>query len=335
MKLKVRPLLFLLLLLICAFTGCAKPEEEPVADLRWPVTVGEVSIPAAPHRVVTLSPAATETVIQLGYGGRLAGISDYCEPPEALGEVKRCGTALMPDTGAILSLSPDLVIASTTLPRETTTALTEAGAVVLVVRRADSLDGIIGNYRAIATAMQGAEQGAMVAEQLRYFADATLTYLDEAVSAALTEGASAVYLRRMPFIMATGDTLEGQWLSDLGFVNQAEAFTGWDYPLSAEPDLNPHYIFCDESVSLADLQSSDYYRRTSAVTNLRVYPLDGLLLERQTPQMFLEWESVMKEAFPEAFSEREKPSVVLPMEPPPPPPPPEEKSWWEKLFDRS
>ena len=321
-----------LLLLLCAF-GCQKAPEQQ-ADPRWPVTVREAVIEKIPRRVVTLSPAATDMVVELGYGGRLGGVSDYCETPGALGEPERCGTALLPDTGAILSLSPDLVIASASLPQETAGALSEAGIPLLVIRRADTLDGIIGNYRAIATAMQGEEQGARIAEQLEYFADVTLSYLSETVSPALAEGASAVYLRQMPFVIATGDTLEGKWLSSLGFVNQAESFAGWDYPLSAEPDLNPNYIFCDTSISLADLQGSDYYRRTSAVTNLRVYPLNGLLLERQSPRMFLEWEAVMETAFPEAFAASQKPSVVLPMEPPPAPEP-EEKSWWERLFNRS
>lgn len=330
MKDRVRALL--LLLLLCLAAGCEKAAA-PEADSRWPVTVREVSIAAQPRRVITLSPAATETVIQLGYAGRLVGISDYCEPPEPLGGLGRCGTALMPDTEAMLALSPDLVIASTTLPKETLEALAGAGVPVLVVRRAESLDRIIENVRAVATAMQGEEQGSLVAEQVRYFADATLSYIDAAVSGVLEEGTSAIYLSRMPFVIATGDTLEGRWLSELGFVNQAEQFAGWDYPLSAEPDLNPNYIFCDRSVTLEALQASDYYRRTSAVTNLRVYPLDGLLLERQTPQMFLAWEDVMKQAFPEAFAGKDKPSIILPMEPPAPPPV-EEKSWWEQLFAR-
>ena len=220
-----------LLLLLCAF-GCQKAPEQQ-ADPRWPVTVREAVIEKIPRRVVTLSPAATDMVVELGYGGRLAGVSDYCETPGALGEPERCGTALLPDTGAILSLSPDLVIASASLPQETAGALSEAGIPLLVIRRADTLDGIIGNYRAIATAMQGEEQGARIAEQLEYFADVTLSYLSETVSPALAEGASAVYLRQMPFVIATGDTLEGKWLSSLGFVNQAESFAGWDYPLSA------------------------------------------------------------------------------------------------------
>ncbi len=322
----------LLLLLLCVAVGC-QPPAEPVVDSRWPVQVGELSIAAAPRRVITLSPAMTETVIELGYGGRLVGVSDYCEPPEAAGALSRCGTALLPGTKEILALSPDLVIASTVLPEQTTAALAAKGIPVLVIRRADSLDGILQNYRSIATAMQGEEQGSLVAEQLRYFADAITTYVDGAVSPALPEGTSAIYLRRLPFLMATGDTLEGKWLSDLGLINQAEKFTGWNYPLSAEPELNPNYIFCDRSVQLSDLQASDYYRRTSAVTNLRVYPIDGLLLEKQSPRMFLAWEAMLKEAFPEAFAEVTRPSIILPMEPPAPPPV-EEKSWWEALLRR-
>lgn len=317
---------------LLALAGCAPPETSP-ADPRWPVTVREATIESSPRRVVTLSPATTAAVIELGFAGRLVGVSDSCTLPGALGEVQRCGSALLPDTAAILALEPDLVIASADLPQALAGPLEEAGIPLLVIRRAQDLDGIIDNYRAIATAMQGEEQGALIAEQLAYFAQQTLDYVNSTVSQALTEGASAVYLRRMPFVIATGDTLEGQWLTDLGFVNQAQEFTGWDYPLEAEPDLNPNYLFCDRSVSLADLQGSDYYRRTSAVTNLRVYQLDGLLLEQQSPQMFLAWEAVMEEAFPEAFAAAEKPSVVLPMEPPPPPEP-EEKSWWESLLNR-
>lgn len=68
-----------LLLLLCAF-GCQKAPEQQ-ADPRWPVTVREAVIEKIPRRVVTLSPAATDMVVELGYGGRLAGVSDYCETP--------------------------------------------------------------------------------------------------------------------------------------------------------------------------------------------------------------------------------------------------------------
>ncbi|PWM26517.1 MAG: hypothetical protein DBX44_00400 [Oscillospiraceae bacterium] len=318
-----------LLLLFSAAGGA--PADSPSEDLRWPVTVRETTITGSPRRVVSLSPAMTASLIELGFAGRLAGVSDSCILPDALGEIERCGSALLPDTAAILALQPDLVVASTDLPAALTGPLQEAGIPLLVIRRAADFDGILDNYRALATAMQGEEQGERIAEQLEYFAQQTLSYLNDAVSRSVAEGTSAVYLRKMPFIIATGDTLEGSWLTDLGLVNQAQEFEGWDYPLEAEPDLNPNYIFCDRSVTLEALQSSDYYRRTSAVTNLRVIPLDGQQFEQQSPRMFLVWEEAVRTAFPEAFDGVERPSIVLPMEPPPAPEP-EPESWWESLF---
>ena len=56
-----------LLLLLCAF-GCQKAPEQQ-ADPRWPVTVREAVIEKIPRRVVTLSPAATDMVVELGWPG--------------------------------------------------------------------------------------------------------------------------------------------------------------------------------------------------------------------------------------------------------------------------
>ena len=107
-----------------------------------------VVITGSPRRVVSLSPAMTASLIELGFAGRLAGVSDSCILPDALGEIERCGSALLPDTAAILALQPDLVVASTDLPAALTGPLQEAGIPLLVIRRAADLDGLRYERRA-------------------------------------------------------------------------------------------------------------------------------------------------------------------------------------------
>jgi len=65
---------------------------------------------AAQQRVVSTSPAITETLFALGAGDRVVGVSDYCHfPPEAQKKT-RIGSYLRPNVETILRLRPDLVI---------------------------------------------------------------------------------------------------------------------------------------------------------------------------------------------------------------------------------
>lgn len=326
MKKVLCALMACMLLILLAACGAAKGKDD-----RWPVTVSGVTLTHVPKRVVTLSPAITDTLFALGYGGRIVGVSDYCEPPETAQETVTCGTVLMPDIEAILKLGPDMLFCSADLPANAAKSLTEAGVQIVVVARGETLDGILENYRLLCTAFEGGKVGDFKAEQLSLFVHTTLDYVNTEVASSLSaEENKAVYLVQLPFVMATGDTIEGGLLTDMGFKNQGEAYTGWNYPLEAEPELNPNYIFCDTSVSLDALQSSSYYQKTSAVTNERIFTFNARMFERQSPRMFFELEDLMKKAFPEAFK-TSKPSFVIEMPAPAPEP---EKTWWQKLFNK-
>ena len=83
----------------------------------YPLTVeddlgNEVIIEEEPERVVSLSPANTETLFALGAGERIVGRTDYCSYPEEAAEVESVGTYTAPNTELIISLSPDVVFAS-------------------------------------------------------------------------------------------------------------------------------------------------------------------------------------------------------------------------------
>ena len=62
------------------------------------------------QRIVSTSPAITETLFALGAGDRVVGVSDYCHfPPEATRRAK-IGSYLKPSVETILRLRPDLVV---------------------------------------------------------------------------------------------------------------------------------------------------------------------------------------------------------------------------------
>ena len=63
-----------------------------------------------PARVVSLVPSLTETLFDIGAGGAVAGITDFCLYPEnAVAHLPRLGGTKNPRTCAIRALDPDLV----------------------------------------------------------------------------------------------------------------------------------------------------------------------------------------------------------------------------------
>lgn len=66
---------------------------------------------AAPRRIVSLVPSATEMLFVIGAGPRVAAVSSYDRYPPEVERLPRVGALVDPDVERILSLRPDLVIA--------------------------------------------------------------------------------------------------------------------------------------------------------------------------------------------------------------------------------
>jgi ABC-type Fe3+-hydroxamate transport system substrate-binding protein len=67
---------------------------------------------ASPSPVVSLVPSTTESILALGFGRHLIGITDYCPWEERFGTVSRVGGPKDTDPARILALHPQLVFAN-------------------------------------------------------------------------------------------------------------------------------------------------------------------------------------------------------------------------------
>lgn len=73
----------------------------------------DAPVSAPPKRVVSLVPSVTESLFDLGVGGRLIAITDYCvHPVDQVARLPRIGGTKNPDVARIIALQPDLVIAN-------------------------------------------------------------------------------------------------------------------------------------------------------------------------------------------------------------------------------
>jgi iron complex transport system substrate-binding protein len=69
-----------------------------------------VSLPHAPHRIISLAPGATEMLFAAGAGDRLVATVDYSDEPPAAKQVPRIGDVTAVDIERLVALHPDVVV---------------------------------------------------------------------------------------------------------------------------------------------------------------------------------------------------------------------------------
>jgi len=105
-----------------------------------------IAIPDHPHRLVCLMPNLVDDAYALGAGSDVVAVPDYTKYPSEAKDKPSIGLPLNPSIETIISLHPDLVLASGDLNRMTTVnALEKLGIPVFVVNP----HGIQGIYKSI------------------------------------------------------------------------------------------------------------------------------------------------------------------------------------------
>lgn len=85
----------------------------------------EVPVPEAPQRIASFSPAATETLFQLGLGDKVVGVSAFCARPAEARTKRHLGSYNTVRDEVLDELRPDLIITVTGYQREFALRLSE------------------------------------------------------------------------------------------------------------------------------------------------------------------------------------------------------------------
>lgn len=99
-----------------------------------------------PQRIVSLGPLNTENVFLLGAGDRLVGDTIYCVRPEAAKAREKIGSVMQISIEKILSLQPDLVLATGLTPPRQLKKLQELGLRVVQVQQPASFSEICKEF---------------------------------------------------------------------------------------------------------------------------------------------------------------------------------------------
>ena len=132
------------------------PPPEPTA---YPVTVAEVELAASPERVVSLSPALTALLADMGYADRLVGRASTDTMDGTIEALPDCGTPLEPAVETLLELAPALILSQAELPSLERRTLEAAGIQLLILPVLRDLAGMETVYGQLGLIFEGALVG--------------------------------------------------------------------------------------------------------------------------------------------------------------------------------
>lgn len=238
------------------------------------------------RRIVSLTPAITETLFALGLGDRVVGVTRFCDyPPEATRRPQVGGYA-DPDVEAVLALAPDLVLISPNVGnREGALALRRAGLRVEVVA-GERLEETYAAIERIAILCGVRERGVALASRVRGEVEAaTAAVRGRPPTRAL------FCLQTEPVIAAGRNTLPADLLERAGGANVVEVDRypqlGLEAVIAAAPE-----VILQTRMDLNDGQGtagpSAFWSRWTAIPAVsagRVVVFDGTPALRPGPRV--------------------------------------------------
>lgn len=279
-------------------------------ETQYPLTVTDdlgnsVTIEEEPQRVISLSPANTETLFALGADEKIVGRTDYCTYPEEAAEVDSIGSYTSPNTELIISLSPDVIFASDYIDDAVREQVENAGAKVIVFT-ANDLESV---EQDILTAGQVLNQNQEAADLVNGM-ESDMEEI-QGILAAKTEAKSA-FIDLGDYYSAGPGSLLGSVLDDIG-VENVVADTGEAWPqvsvekiIESDPDVYISLFTAPEELKqVAGLSSLD------CIQNDQIIYYDGLspeadLIQRAGPRLVEGMRLLAEQIYPELFSQTEE-----------------------------
>ena len=287
--------LFLAALMVFSFSGCEiieditkftglvseifednkeqeEPDEEPEIivpdDPNWPANAFGITLEKAPEKVAVASPALAEYISDMGLFEKICAAADFCGFPGAE-EKPSIGSVSLPDMEAIKTAAPEYILTFAQYEESLLIELQQMNVTVVEIKAPKSLEELRNLYRHIAVFFMGAVDGTEFGENYVSEYDSALAEI-----AYSGEQKTAAFIRALDYIMVTGDTMEQELLSAAGIKNAAEGCFGYSFPEESWADFDPPVLFVNSHIHLIDLETSDLYKKKSAVKGDKVYNVD-------------------------------------------------------------
>jgi iron complex transport system substrate-binding protein len=275
MRTSSRCLALALLLFVSACRRGASPSapaegRHPNARAPYPLEVRDyrgrsMTLAKEPQRIVSLLPSHTETLFALGVGSHVVGIDDYSDDPPEATRLPRLGGLYDAHLETILSLKPDLVLASES---STASSALEQSGLTVWAGGARTFDDVFQVIELIGKMVDRTLEAAQLAQRIR---DETKAIEDRL---AQSERRTVYYeLDATPYTVGPSSFI-GVLLAKAGGENIVARELGEFPKISPEIVIygNPAIIL---GASLEEIAGRPGWSKVAAVQTGRVYKLSA------------------------------------------------------------
>ncbi len=242
-------------------------------------TTGYGGSETSQHKIVSLSPAITAMVCELDQADTLVGVTRYCQVPADLKTPPQVvGGAVDPEVESILSLAPDIVLASSLLPGNIENRLGALGIKVKRFRQ-DTIRDILDQVLWLGTYLGNPEKAqSEVAQAEAAMARAQSLIRESRATAILT------FSEKLELI-AGGNTYASEVMNLAGLQNMA-ATLGQSWPTVSHEWLlaeNPDWILLATHRPAAEVatireKSLDYWQQHRTLSQLSAVQNEQVLV---------------------------------------------------------
>jgi iron complex transport system substrate-binding protein len=280
------------------------------AQSGFPLTVTDdfgrsVTINSSPKRIVSTAPSNTELLFALGAGDLVVGVTRYCDwPPVVLDKVKKNEITLIggyadPNLEAVVSLSPDLVLAATDLQFEFVSTLQKRGMIVIALNP-KNLDGILKNIGLAGTICGKASAADKLIDNLQRRSN----YITNRVTAASSKPKVYHELWYDPLMSFGSNTPADELITKAGGENifrdspTMYPIVNSEMVIQKDPDI----IVYMGGTAKADFEKRAGWNTIKAVKEGKIYTINENLVNRQGPRIYDGLENFASILHPELFT---------------------------------
>lgn len=260
-----------------------------------------VRVPSTPHRVVALAPSITETIYGLGAGDAVAGVTDFTDWPAEARKLPSVGGIVNPSIEKLVSLRPDLVIATREVNhKDTIDDLDRLGIPVYVVDP-HGLDGVLDSVRQVGRALNRSPEADRLVDRLRARRAAVMNRVR-----GLARPRVLLVIWPDPVITIGRRAFITDVITAAGGQSVTEDLAQQWPQISLEEVLrrNPDWLLLPanghQPISLADLEGRPGWSRVEAVRRHRVIYYDERL-DHSSPRAFDALEDLARQLHAAAF----------------------------------
>ncbi len=285
-------------------------QEQTQTDLKtqYPLTVTDATgesftFEKAPTKIVSVSPAETESLFALGLDNEIIGVSDYDDFPEAAKTKTKMGGVTKPNEESIIAADADIVFTGISMSEDAVKKLRELG-ITIFKTDPKSIDDVINNIETFGKITDHQEQAQKLVTQMKK----DVTDVTEAVKAVKPEEKKKVYIEFSPgWTVGKGEFMD-ELINVAGATNIAADKESWyqineENVIASNPDviLYANDVVEDNKTLDQIIKARSGWDQITAVKTNAVIGLDANLLSRPGPRVTQGLKDVAKAIYPDLF----------------------------------